>query len=293
MVQMVEHAVLNVDGLEDARRFYTEVMGLVELEEEDDTVYLGCGLDEHFDLGITEGGAGLDHFAIRVGKEEFADIADRLADSDVDVERTDGTEPGQERGLRLSLPSDVAIEFVVVEQERYQHVSDTAIERRQTIAPHETDHVNLASTKVREDVEFLRDVLGFDVTEIQRDADSGRWELVFTRFDDYHHDVALTQVDDPEWTLHHYAFTMESMDHMKSFIDHLVRHGVELEAGVSRHRAGNNMFAYFWSPGGNRIELSTEMARLPPDAGTVTRDETFTFTSWGGISIPDSFSRGS
>lgn len=289
MVQAVDHAVLRVADIDAARRFYREVMGLIELEAADGVVYLGCGLDGQFDVGITEGGTGLDHFAVRTSLETLDELADRHAEA----ERTDGAEPGQTRGLRFTLPSGIRMEFVAREHDRYQHVSDTALPGRQSIAPLDADHVNLASTRVREDVEYLRDSLGFDVSEIQRDADSGQWELVFTRFGDYHHDVAFTLVDDPEMTLHHYAFTMESADHLKSFIDHLIRNGIELEAGVSRHRAGNNLFAYFWAPGGNRIELSTEMAQLPPDTDTVVREETFTFTSWGGISIPDSFSKGS
>lgn len=289
MVQMVDHGVLRVTDLDRASRFYREVMGLVELERRDGVVYLGCGLDDHFDIGLTEGGTGLDHFAIRVGAAMF----DELADRHPDARRTDGDDPGQERGLGFALPSGIELEFVTLDQERYQHISDTAHPDRGSLAPLDADHVNLASTKVRDDVEFIRDELGFDVSEIQRDADSGQWELVFTRYGDYHHDVAFTLVDDPDATLHHFAFTMESTDHLKSFVDHLVRHDIELEAGVSRHRAGNNVFAYFWAPGGNRIELSAEMAQLPPDTETVVREETFTFTSWGGITIPDSFSKGS
>lgn len=288
MVQSLEHAVLRVTDLDAASRFFRDVMGLVELEPRDGTVYLGCGLDDRFDLALVEGGTGLDHVAIRTTEAGLDAIADRHGDAERSVD-----EPGHERGLRFELPSGVDLEFVAVVPDRYQHVSDTALADRQSIAPVDADHVNLATTDVRADVEFLRDTLGFDVSEVQRDADSGRWELVFTRYGDYHHDVALTLVDDPDATLHHFAFTMASTDHLKAFIDHLVRHDVELEAGVSRHRAGNNVFAYFWAPGGNRIELSAEMAQLSPDTETVVRDETFTFTSWGGIGIPDSFSKGS
>lgn len=288
MVQMVDHGVLRVTDLDRATRFYRDVMGLVELDRRDGVVYLGCGLDDHFDIGLTEGGTGLDHFALRVGETTFDALADRHPYAD----RTDGDDPGQERGLAFSLPSGIDLEFVTLDQERYQHISDTAHPDRGSHAPLDADHVNLASTRVQDDVEFIRDELGFDVSEIQRDADSGQWELVFTRYGDYHHDVAFTLVDDPEASLHHFAFTMESTDHLKSFVDHLVRHDFELEAGVSRHRAGNNVFAYFFSPGGNRIELSAEMAQLPPDTETVVREETFTFTSWGGISIPESFTKG-
>jgi catechol 2,3-dioxygenase len=139
-------------------------------------------------------------------------------------------------------------------------------------------------------MEFLVENAGFDLTEVQRDPEEDRWELVFGRYGDCHHDIAFTHTDDPDATLHHIAFTFPSFDQMKAHIDELARHDVTLESGVSRHLAGNNLFAYLWSPGGNRVELCTEMAKLAPETETVFRDETFTYTSWGGIKPPESFS---
>lgn len=290
MVQMVEHAVVAVSDLDAALDFYTECMGLVELDREDGTVYLGCGLDDHFDLGLRAGGSGVDHFAVRTTETDFDRHEADLRDAGVDVERTDGEEPGQERGLRFALPSGVEMEFVTLHNDRYPHVSDTAHVERSAVAPSDFEHINLASHDPRADVEFLQEHAGFELTEVQRDPDADRWELVFSRYDDCHHDVAFTYSPHPGDTLHHVAFVFPSFDQMKAHIDELVRHDVALESGVSRHRAGNNLFAYFWSPGGNRVELCTEMATLPPDTGTVYRDETFTFSSWGGITPPDSFS---
>ncbi|WP_165874897.1 VOC family protein [Natrarchaeobius oligotrophus] len=290
---MTEHAVVRVTDLDAAVEFYTEQLGLIEIDRNDDTVYLGCGLDDRFDLGVTEGGTGLDHVAIRITDDQFDEFERRFEEDGVDYEYTGDEEPGDRRGLTVTSPTGIDYELLVVDVERYLQVNDTGLPERSAFTPTDFDHVNLCSNDVESDVEFVKDVLDFDVSEIQRDPDEGHYELVFTRFGDYHHDVAFTITDTPDYNLHHISFTFPSVDHMKTMIDELARNDVEMESAMSRHRAGNNIFAYFWTPTGNRIELSTEMTALPPETDTVHREETFTFTSWGGITPPESFSEGS
>ncbi|MCW8173575.1 hypothetical protein D8S78_23200 [Natrialba swarupiae] len=119
-VKKIEHAVLEVTDLDEAVEFYTDVVGLVELERADDVVYLGCGLDENYDLGLVEGQTGVEHFALRVTAEEIEEYESRLDDAGVETERV-SDEPGQTDGLRFSLPSDVEMELVTVADSSYHH----------------------------------------------------------------------------------------------------------------------------------------------------------------------------
>ena len=119
-VQTYEHAEIAVDDLEAAVEFCTGPLGLLELNRDDRTVYLGCGYDENFDLALTAGGTGLRHFAIRLPSIEEVDrLAERLRASDVAFERRRDAEPGVPEGLRLTLPSGHPIEFVTVADTRY------------------------------------------------------------------------------------------------------------------------------------------------------------------------------
>jgi len=294
--RVLEHTVLRVTGLDEALTFYTDVMGLVELDRDDGVVYLGCGLDKNYDLGLTESGTGVEHFAIRVpDSETLADYERRLDEAGVDVTKTDGNEPSQSEGIRFQLPSGVDMELVTVEDSDYLHPTQAA-EGRGGIAPRNLDHINLMSHCVDGDVAFLTDHLDFKVSDkiIHDDGSSFQSWLRFGRF---HHDAGFTETDDPDETLHHLGFDLDSMEHIKRFCDRLAQHGYRLELGPSRHNAGANLFAYVWAPGGNRIELSAEMATLDEAAETGVREldrEDNTVSSWGGgVAPPETFSEGS
>jgi catechol 2,3-dioxygenase len=284
-VKKFEHATLHVTDLEDAVEFYTEVVGLVELERDDDTVYLGCGFDENYDVGLVEGGTGVEHFAIRVDDTEaLAAYESRLDDAGVAVERTDGAEPNQAEGVRFTLPSGVDMELVAVADNDYHHPTKTVGERDR-LAPRDVDHINLMSWDVDRDMDFLVEHLEFAVSD-KIVGESGFTIQAWLRQGEFHHDVGLSTADNVAYSLHHLSFEMEGIEHIKAFCDRLTEHGYQLELGPSRHNAGANNFAYLWTPGGNRIELTAEMATVGDGAETGVREinrEDNTVSSWGGV----------
>lgn len=289
----VEHVGLRVEDIDAARSFYIDTMGLVECERTDSRSYFDCGLGGSFDLAVVEGGTGLDHFAVRVAPDEF-DVAEARLDAlDSPTRRTDDAEPGQNRGLRFSLPSGVDMELVTTDRGRYPHTVDTAHRDRGATAPIGLNHVNLASDAVEADAEFVEANLGFEISEVEL-LDDESWLIAFTRYGESHHDVAFTRSDEPDNTLKHVAWTVTNLDHLKQFVDEIARHGFELEVGISRHRAGNNLFAYFWEPGGNRFEVTTEMATVESGTPTLVRgsDDPPSFTAWGGIPSPETLRDG-
>ena len=50
------------------------------------------------------------------------------------------------------------------------------------------------------------------------------------------------------------------------FADRIVRMGCRAEYGIGRHGPGANLFLYVRDPSGNRVELCTDMALIPPGA---------------------------
>lgn len=298
-IQKIEHAHLYVEDLDMALKFYREVMGLVEIDRDDGLVYLGCGTDEFFDLAVEEGGTGVEHFAVRVDGERNVDRAESvLADAGVETRRTDGDESGQRHGVRFDIPSGTTAELVVtekVDRGGYQHVTDTPYTPPSS-TPVDLDHITLASTNVEKDATFLRDTLDWHLSDVFVDEDE-EWTMAFVRRGDYHHDVGLITCDEPDWTLNHLGWEFSSIDHMKLFADQLARNDHYLEMGMNRHYAGDNIFAYFREPGGNRFEMTAEMATLDPSTPTefhhAEKGTGDIIAAWRGITSPPSLDEGS
>lgn len=291
-----EHVTLQVEELGEAAKFYEDVLGLAEITREDGTVYYGCGYDGNYDLAIREGAVGVDHIAVRVADaDKLEDYEERLAADDVRFERTDGTEPGQERGLRFELPSHLQLELVSVTDKTYQHSENPAIDGRAGIAPVDLNHFNFMSPDVKRDAKFMRDVLDFSVSEAILEDWSGG---AFLRKGAKHHDIAILERADSSTNradYHHTAFSVRSADHMVQLIDRVQQVGVDLEVGIGRHHGGDNLYSYFVAPDGHRIELTAQMAELDEDTPTLVRDtDESRFNAWrDNEEIPASFARGS
>lgn len=290
----IEHATLGVDDLEVAVAFYTEALGLVELDRSDGVVYLGCGRDPNYDVALRPGTTGVEHFAVRATDAAVVErVAARLTDHDVPVHRTDGDEPGQAVGVRFRLPSGVAMEVVAVDDDRYQHY-EAPRPGRGGQAPADLDHIQFLTPDVLGDLAFLTDAVGLAASELAGARDDP--EIAFARCNTFHHDVALKSAtaigETAETSLHHLAFTYDSVDALVAGIDAAVAGGADFERGVGRHHGGNNLYAYLWAPGGNRIEFCTQMATLSRAEPEHAPDYETATTAWGP-GAPETFGRGS
>ncbi|MFA1610836.1 VOC family protein [Halobellus rubicundus] len=290
-LQRIEHAKLAVTDLEDARRFYTDAMGLVERGETDGTVYFGRGYDSNFDLAVTEGGTGIEHFAVRAIDSAAVDgYEERLRDRGVDTARVDGAEPGQRAGIRFELPGGVPMEIVAVEDEAYPHSNVSATDRAGH-APSAVDHIQFFTPDLDADLAFLRDAVGLHVSDLVGPRDDP--ENAFLRCNTLHHDIALKHKPElSETSLHHFAWGYDSIEHMKLFLDTVVGRGADFERGIGRHFAGDNLYAYFWEPGGNRFEMCAEMAEVKTTEPNHVVDYETATTAWGP-GAPESFDEGS
>lgn len=292
-LQRVEHAKVHVTDLDRAVKFYTDAMGLIEIDHDGGTAYLGCGLDENFDLAVAEGGTGIEHFAVRATDGGVVDkYESRLADAGVDTTRVDGDEPGQVAGVRFELPTGVPMEIIAVADEDYEHAHVSA-PARAGHAPSTLDHVQWFTPDIDADLAFLRDTVGMYVSDLAGPLDD--LEIAFARCNTMHHDAALKTMppDGPDHaSLHHVAWGFDSIDHMKLFLDTVSGRGIKFERGIGRHHAGNNLYGYFWEPGGNRFEICAEMAVVKTPEPDHSPDYESATTAWGP-GAPPSFAEGS
>jgi catechol 2,3-dioxygenase len=296
-IQKLQSAELRVRDVEEALEFDLGVLGLTELARDRGRAFLSCSSDRVYDLALSNGGTGARSFAFSVDSEEDLGVyAERLESVGVGTETRHDAAPGQSLALRFSLPSGHAVDLVPrPDRPLYPHPAQPGVARR-GIAPTDIDHITVAiadAATVRSTVRVLQEGLGFRASDIV-EAGPGDWLGVWTRAGELHHDLGLLRCR-PADTLHHLAWTMEGFDHLKVAADHLARAGLELETGPGRHGVGGNLYAYFWTPGGNRYELSAEMPRIPGSRSEPNVRSTASFNSFSawGTSRPESFAKGS
>lgn len=296
-IQKLSHAHLGVTDVDEALTFHTQVLGLTELARDGETVFLGCGLDDKYDVALTPGGTGLERMAFDVtSQEDLTHYAGRLKEAGVEAELLSDAEPGVAQALRFTLPSGHVMELVTLrENPHYLRVGMPVHPRNVGVAPIDIEHITVHVADGRGLVEFVRDVLDFRVSDVFEPA-PGVWAAAWTHTSDNHHDLATLPPGGEGATLHHLAWTLDGIDHMKRAADLLGHAGVPVEVGPGRHTIGSNLFTYFHVPGGNRYELSAEIGRAADRVSgpTMWSAEEFArgFSAWGQAP-PESFQLGS
>ncbi len=119
--------------------------------------------------------------------------------------------------------------------------------------PTKLSHVNLNCRDNDATFGFLRDVLGFKLSDQTR-------QFRFIRCNADHHSLVLGFNDNAN--LNHIAFEMPDLDSVMRGIGRMRDHGYPVEWGPGRHGPGNNVFAYFCGPGELPVEYTGEMQQV-------------------------------
>lgn len=290
-ISRVVYAELGVADINEAVALHTDVLGFTELGREDKVVRLGCGIDGVTDLRLVEGHSGVHRFGLRVDSADDIDqYSKRLAEAGIPADRSTDLDPGVVQGLSFTAPSGHVIELV-------ETVPDVTYQNPATRGAHQTgirardfDHITLNAQDPGALTEFLVAVLDGKVSDIFQPA-PGVVAAAWTRFSQFHHDVAVIGTPDASATLHHYALRVDSFEHLGEAADVLARAGIPVECGPGRHAVGGNQFCYFWV-GSNRYELSANMSRVDVGEARIWPDFGEAYSSWG-LTPPESFSQGS
>jgi catechol 2,3-dioxygenase len=286
-----DHACISVSDLENSIQFYVKSLGLSILKSDENTTYLGCGADEHFDLVLKRGKPQLEHIALRMDTEdELARIERNLERSSVAYKTPKEKEPGLKTSIAFKIPSGLLLELVMMEDSDYYRPTKSRRlqEENSRVSPLiDADHIGIYTALVQKDCEFFRDVIGMSVSEV-RVGDDGTWRMAFARLGNNHHDIAFFYSD--QYRLSHYAWNLENMASMVMLMDRLARNKTELEIAPYRHYIGSNISCYFRGPDNIRIEYCTEMATLDDNTPTSFWKEGYPkHSAWGGITVHPSF----
>lgn len=269
LLAQLAHVELITPRLDESAKFFTEVMGLTEVNRTAESVYLRCWGDYYqYSLILTQGKqAALGHAAWRtVGAEELDEAVRRLEAAGTHGEWSEKSY-GHGRSYRFKGPGGHPIELLW-QVSRFHAGGDqksTYPERPQRhvnhgIAPRQLDHVTIATRDVVSDGEWFRKNLGFRFMAIAYMHDN-RSQAVFATVttNEKSHDLGLGVDFSPiPGRLHHLAFWVDSPDEHLRCADLLMESGIGIEYGPGRHGIGEQFYLYFREPGSNlRIEMNT------------------------------------
>ena len=296
-LQKLANAIIRVNDVSEAVDFNVNVFGLKEMARDGDYVYLGCGLDNDYDLVLTSGGTGISQLAYQVlNEDELKMYKKRIEELGIKVEEFTDAEPGHPKKISFNLPStnkDIRMDLVTVANQRsYYNPASTPHRSLTGAGPQDLDHLGIKVADGKKFSEFVTTALDFKLSDIFMPAPE-IYAATWARSREYHHDLAFFGSHNCDETLDHIAWRFEGIEHMKRALDMMAPHGLQLEFGIGRHEVGANLFAYFWV-NGNRYELSAEMPRVTDDYSEplIWNDITKSMTAWRQL-MPESFKVGS
>ncbi len=278
-IMRLSHVDIRVPDLELATAYYTEVVGLVETDRERERVWLKCWDEhQHHSVILTQAPTyGLESMGWKVHQGADLDrYAERLEAAGVTTKRFAKGDlgPGSGDTVRFRTPSghvtDLVHDMDQVGNMLPLHNPPPEPLNLVGIHPPRIDHIFLMCEDVDETTAFFRDVLDFRMTE-QILGDDGHQLATFLERSHSAHDLAF--ITGPQGAFHHVAFWLDDWNDLRRAADTCSYHGVQIDAGPTRHGATRGWGLYFFDPAGNRNEVYTGGYWADPDREPITWTE--------------------
>ncbi|MCY3539565.1 MAG: catechol 2,3-dioxygenase [Acidimicrobiia bacterium] len=274
----LSHVDITVPDLDLATAYYTDVMGMIEVERTTDRVFFKCWDEEdHHSLAVRyHPRVGIDRFSFKVEEDDdLAEMEARVEAFGFHVDRISrGEEIGQGESIRFATPSGHTMELVKEVEKLGSLVPKVnplpLPPDLPGIAPPRMDHLLVTAEEVGEATRFYTDVLGFRVTEQLLDGDGHQ---IGTWMERSHSPHDLAVVSGPNGGLHHFAFWLDAWDDVRRSADILAYHAIQIDVGPTRHGITRGSTIYFFDPMGTRNEVFTGGYRPDPDFPTITWTE--------------------
>ena len=275
----LSHAEVRVPDLELALAYYVEVVGLIETDRTADKAYLkGWDEQQHHSLILTDSPTyGLNALGFKVMDiAEIDRLAAKIEAAGIEVSRHEPGELDVASGhvARFTAPSGHVVDLEYGQGQVGNGLSLINPPPRPDgligIHPPRIDHIFLLCEDVDGITAFFRDVLEFRLTE-QIMADDGHQLATFLERTHSPHDIAF--VTGPNGGFHHVAYWVDEWSDLKNAADTCAHHGVDIDAGPTRHGATRGCGLYFFDPAGNRNEVYTGGYWFDPDDEPTTWTE--------------------
>lgn len=244
-IARIGHVAVLTQDVDALVAYYTDVLGLALVERDGDRAYVTTGPDHHCVVvaeGAPHGRAALG-FQIDGSLDEAQQA---LGAAGIDAERQSDPEAGIADAVVIREPlTDTPVLL-------YEAQAPSGVDVALGLRPTKLGHVAGYVPELAPVQDFWEQVLGFRWADLIGDF------FVFLRCNADHHTVNL-MASSKRSGLHHAAFEVRDIVHLKDLLDQLARHDIRLEWGPGRHGAGHNIFTYHRDPDGNVIELFTEL----------------------------------
>ena len=273
MVTRMGHMAMRVPDLDAAVEFQRDILGLVETERTAGASYMTCN-ERHHELVLIQDPVrrGYDHIALEVPDAGTLESVQRrlpAAGGRLLGDVYDG-EPGIDRALRVQAPGGHVFKlFCGMQTDQVLDPGDRPIK---------FEHASVKVRNLGAFERFLKDGLGFEFSD--RMGPLASW----WHCDQDHHGMALVLAPNNE--LAHYAYQYDDLnaqgraaDRLRALRDQgLIWHPV-------RHGPGHNQSMYLHDNDGALLELSSDLALMPP-AGEYQAHKwpvsPTTLSQWGG-----------
>ena len=291
------HAQIRVLDIEEGRKFYRDIVGLVEtgVDAQGRVYFKGWDERDHNSVILREADqAGIDFVGYKVldnatldqlekGVQEFGIETRRIPAGDL-------METGER--VRFRLPSGHEFELYAEKTKVGNGLGllNPAPWNPATfdkgMAPVRFDHCLLYGTNIAQVKELFTKVLGFFLVErILGPVEAGEPEIgIFLSCSTRTHDIAFVEYTEPG-KLHHLSFRLQSWERVQRASDIMGMNKVAIDIGPTRHGVTRGETIYAWDPSGNRFETFCGGYEVYPD-----HDEpiTWTFAEFGhGLDYPN------
>ncbi|MCP4893542.1 MAG: catechol 2,3-dioxygenase, partial [Actinomycetales bacterium] len=213
-MQRLAHVDVTVTDLDLATAYYTEVIGMLETERDENSVYLKCW-DEpnHHSLRLIYGPrVGFDLMSFKVDRDDdLEEFERRVLNYGFPVRRVSkGERVGQGESIQFETPSGQVMELVADLEMVGRATSPVNpvpfVEGLPGIAPPRLDHLLVTAEEVGDSTKFFEDIFGFRTTEQLLDG-QGHQAATWLTVTDSPHDIAI--VTGKNGGLHHFAWWLD------------------------------------------------------------------------------------
>jgi len=272
------HIQLRVLDMEEALAHYRDLLGLIEVDRDDEgRVYLkGWTEVDKFSVVLRETDtAGMDFVGYKCTSE---DVLDTLRQKLVDYGQTVEDIPADELngcGRRVRFDSPTGHLFEIYATKEYTGKWGVGGNINPEAWPRELggmratrfDHCLLYGPNINGTMDLFRDVLGFDLAEQVMDGDVRLAAFMTTSIKA--HDVAFIEHPEPG-KLHHASFLLETWNDVLKAADLISMTDTPIDIGPTRHGLTHGQTIYFFDPSGNRTEVFAGGDYHYPDHEPVT-----------------------
>ncbi len=271
------HAAIRVLDMEESLNYYTERLGLIKTDEDDQgRVYLKAWDElDCFSLVLREADSpGIDYTGYKTySRADMDELVGKLEDYGLEIEWIpEGELNGCGERARFEAPSGHLFELYAEKK----HLGDGLgrlnpnpwPEGLKGMQVYRFDHVLLYGPDAAGTTKIFTDVLGFDLTEKVLNPE-GDMTAAFVSCSNKAHDLAILEYPEPN-KLHHVSFMLMTWEEVLRAADIMGMYEIPVDIGPTRHGITRGRTIYFFDPSGNRNEVFCGDYTWYPDRDPIT-----------------------